>query len=60
MIQRSKVRPHLLAHVIASDQWGVSLQAQCGCRDVRRNGDGRDGIGGQSRAERDQTEADHR
>ncbi|KAF3849288.1 hypothetical protein F7725_015785, partial [Dissostichus mawsoni] len=24
-------------HVIASDQWGVSLQAQCGCRDVRIN-----------------------
>lgn len=26
----------------APDQWGEPLQAQCGCRDVRSNGDGRD------------------
>lgn len=38
-------RPHLFfTHVIVSDQWKVSLQAQCGCRDVRRNGDGRDRV----------------
>lgn len=37
--------PPLLCHVIVSGQWGVSLQAQCGCRDVRSNGDGRDGFG---------------
>ncbi|XP_071322330.1 uncharacterized protein C2orf42 homolog isoform X2 [Trachinotus anak] len=50
----------LVSHVIVLDQWGVSLQAQCGCRDVRSNGDGRGGVGGQSRAGFDQTEADHR
>lgn len=46
--------------VFIFDQWRVSLQAQCGCRDVRRNGDGRGGFGGQSRAGFDQTEADLR
>ena len=50
-MQRLKRDRPFFDHVIASDQWGVSLQAQCGCRDVRRNGDGRDGFRGQSRPE---------